>query len=68
MSTQTSPAARRSVLSALLVRLLQVLGLTVRRFGPGVRITRTQANAHDVLATPQPAVPYQKKESARHPQ
>ena len=34
MSTQTSPAARRSVLSTLLVRLLQVLGLTIRRSVP----------------------------------
>ncbi|MDB6112065.1 MAG: hypothetical protein JWR69_3815 [Pedosphaera sp.] len=43
------------------------LGLTVRRFGPGARVTSYPTDAHDVLATPQPAVPYQKKELARYP-
>jgi hypothetical protein len=36
MSTQTSAAGRRSVLSALLVRLLQVLGLNIRPPGPSL--------------------------------
>jgi hypothetical protein len=42
------------------------LGLTVRRFGPGARVTSYPANAHEVLATPQPSVPYGKKELAQY--
>jgi hypothetical protein len=44
------------------------LGYTVRRFEPGARVTSSEASAYDVLAKPQPSVPYRKKASAHYPQ